>query len=176
MSTWNLDKAHSEIGFKVKHLMISTVKGQFTSFEGSMDLPDVDDIEKAKISFTADTASISTGNEMRDNHLRSADFFNSSEFSTISFSSKNITKEEGSTFKVVGDFNMHGITKEITLDVIFNGITTGLDGIKVTSFEIAGSLSRKDYGLLWNAPIEQGGVAVSDEVKLDINAEFKEVK
>jgi polyisoprenoid-binding protein YceI len=176
MSTWNLDKVHSEIGFKVKHLMISTVRGQFTSFEGSMDLPDNTNLEKAQISFTADASSINTGNEMRDNHLRSADFFNSNEFPAVSFNSKDINKKDGNTYKVIGDFTMHGITKEITLDVVFNGVTTGMDGIKVASFEIAGLLSRKDYGLLWNAPIEQGGVAVSDEVKLDINAEFKEVK
>jgi len=175
MSTWNIDKAHSEIGFKVKHLMISTVKGQFTSFEGSLDLPD-NNLEKAVVSFSADATSINTGNEMRDNHLRSADFFNSDLFPVISFKSKDIKKKEGNTFKVVGDFTMHGITKEITLDVVFNGVTTGMDGIKVTSFEISGSLNRKDYGLLWNAPIEQGGVVVSDEVKLDINAEFKEVQ
>src|SRR5574343_40853 len=108
MSTWNLDKAHSEIGFKVKHLMISTVRGQFTNFEGVMDLPDDGNFEKAKVSFTADTNSINTGNEMRDNHLRSADFFNSSEFPHTTFTSKNITKSGDNTFKVVGEFKMHG--------------------------------------------------------------------
>ena len=173
MNTWNIDKAHSEVGFKVKHLMISTVRGQFNSFEGSIVMGD-DDLEKAAISFKADTESISTNNEMRDKHLKSPDFFDSQKFPVLSFESKKIVKKDVNDFTVTGDFTMHGITKSISFDAKFNGITTGMDKSKVMSFEISGTLSRNDFGLTWNAPIEKGGVVVSDEVKLEINAEFKE--
>ncbi len=175
MKTWNIDSAHSEIGFKVKHLMISNVRGKFNSFKGSIEMED-EDFTKAVISFSADTASINTENDMRDKHLQSPDFFDSASFPTLSFKSKSITKRSDNKFEVTGELNMHGITKEIILDTTLNGTITGMDGAKMMGFEILGSLSRKDFGLTWNAPIEQGGVVVSDEVKLEINTEFKEVK
>jgi polyisoprenoid-binding protein YceI len=174
MKKWNIDSAHSEIAFKVKHLMISNVRGKFNNFAGSIDMPD-EDFTKSSISFSAEANSIDTGNSMRDGHLQSADFFNVAEFPTLTFKSKNIVKKSEVEFEVTGDFTMHGITKEIALPTTFNGMTTGMDGAKVMSFEILGSLSRNDFGLTWNAPIEQGGVVVSDVVKLEINAEFKEV-
>ena len=175
MKTWNIDNAHSEISFKVKHLMVSNVRGKFNSFEGKIELPE-EDLTKAVISFSAETKSIDTGNSMRDGHLQSPDFFNSAEFPTLTFVSTSITNKSGNDFTVTGDLTMHGITKEIVLATTFNGKVAGMDGLEVMSFEITGALSRKDFGLTWNAPIEQGGVVVSDEVKLDINAEFKEVK
>ncbi|MEI8270192.1 MAG: YceI family protein [bacterium] len=174
MKTWNLDGAHSEISFKVKHLMLSNFRGKFNSFEGKIELPE-EDLTKGIVTFSAETKSIDTGNAMRDGHLQSQDFFNSAEFPTLTFISKSITNKSGNNFIVVGDIAMHGITKEIALTTTYNGMVTGMDGIKVMSFEITGALSRKDFGLTWNAPLEQG-VVVSDEVKLDINAEFKEVK
>jgi len=175
MTTWNIDNAHSEIGFKVKHLVISNVRGKFNSFDGKIEIPD-EDFTKAIINFYAETKSIDTGNTMRDGHLQSSDFFNSAEFPTLAFVSKNITKKSDTDFLVVGELTIHGTTKEIILNTANNGIVTGMDGVKVMSFEITGTLNRKDFGLVWNAPIEQGGVVVSDEVKLDIIAEFKEVK
>ena len=175
MKKWIIDNAHSEIGFKVKHLMVSNVRGKFNSFEGSIEMSD-ENFANAVISFSANTASINTGNDMRDGHLQSPDFFNSVEFPTLTFTSKSITNKNGNDFEVAGALTMHGITKEITLDTTYNGIAVGMDSLKVMSFEIKGSLSRKDFGLTWNAPIEQGGVVVSDEVKLEIDAEFKEVK
>jgi polyisoprenoid-binding protein YceI len=175
MNTWKIDSAHSEVGFKVKHLMISTVRGQFTSFEGNIKSPD-EDLTKAEISFTAETNSINTGNEMRDNHLMSADFFDSAQFPQISFKSKNITKKDDTDYLVTGEFTMHGVTKEISFDAKFNGISIDMNKNRVMGFEISGTLSRKEFGLTWNAPIETGGVTVSDEVKLDINIECTEVK
>ena len=175
MKTWNIDSAHSEIGFKVKHLMISNVRGKFNSFKGSIEMPD-EDFTKAVISFSADTTSINTENDIRDKHLQSPDFFDSASFPTLSFKSKSITKKSDTKFEVSGELNMHGVVKEIILDTTLNGTITGMDGAKMMGFEILGSLSRKDFGLTWNAPIEQGGVVVSDEVKLEINTEFKEVK
>ena len=174
MNTWNIDSAHSEVGFKIKHLMVSTVRGKFNSFEGSIKLGD-NDLTKAEISFSADVSSIDTGNKMRDGHLISPDFFNSEEFPTLSFKSKDITKKDDTDFTVTGELTMHGITKEITFDAKFNGMTNTDKG-GVMGFEISGSLSRKEFGLTWNAPTEKGGVVVSDEVKLDINAEVKEEK
>lgn len=175
MNTWTIDSAHSEIGFKVKHLMVSTVRGQFTSFEGTVKSPD-DDLTKAEIDFTAQTSSINTNNEMRDKHLMSPDFFDSAQFPTISFKSKNITKKDAEDFVVTGDMTMHGITKELIFNAKFNGISTDMNKNRVMGFEISGSLSRKEFGLVWNAPVEQGGVVVSDEVKLDTNIECKELK
>jgi polyisoprenoid-binding protein YceI len=175
MDTWIIDTAHSEIGFKVKHLMVSTVKGQFTSFAGSIKLADKD-LTKAEITFSAETNSINTNNEMRDKHLASVDFFNSEVFPTLSFKSTKIIKKNESDYSVTGEMTMHGITKEITFDSKFNGSSTDMNKNKVMGFEISGTLSRKDFGLTWNAPIEQGGVVVSDEVKLDINIECKELK
>ena len=175
MKTWNIDSAHSEISFKVKHLMVSNVRGKFNSFEGKIELPE-EDLTKAVISFSAETKSIDTGNAMRDGHLQSPDFFNSAEFPTLTFTSTSITNKSGNDFIVVGTLTMHGVAKEVTLNTTYNGKVAGMDGLEVMSFEITGALSRKDFGLTWNAPIEQGGVVVSDEVKLDINAEFKEVK
>lgn len=175
MNTWNIDNAHSEISFKIKHLMVSTVRGQFTSFEGSINLPD-EDFTKAEILFTAQTASINTNNEMRDKHLISPDFFNAAEFPTLFFKSKNITKKDDTNFLVTGDLTMHGVTKEINFEAKWNGVSKDMNKNKVMGFEISGSLSRKEFGLIWNMPIEQGGVVVSDEVKLDINIECKKVE
>jgi polyisoprenoid-binding protein YceI len=174
MNTWNIDSAHSEVGFKVKHLMVSTVRGKFNSFEGSVKT-DGEDLTKAEISFSAKTESINTNNEMRDKHLTSPDFFNSAEFPTLSFKSTKIVKKGDDDFIVTGSLTMHGVTKEITFDAKFNGVTNTDKG-GVMGFEISGSISRQEFGLTWNAPIEKGGVMVSDEVRLDINAEVKEVK
>ena len=174
MNTWIIDTAHSEIGFKVKHLMVSTVRGQFTVFAGSIKADD--DLTKAEVAFSAETASINTNNAMRDKHLASPDFFNSAVFPTLSFKSTKISKKDDSDFLVTGELTMHGITKEITFDSKWNGASTDMNKNKVMGFEISGSLSRKDFGLTWNAPTESGGVVVSDEVKLDINVECKEVK
>ena len=175
MKTWNIDNAHSEISFKVKHLMVSNVRGKFNNFEGKIELPE-EDLTKGVVSFSAETKSIDTGNSMRDGHLQSPDFFNSAEFPTLTFVSTSITNKSGNNFIVVGTLTMHGVSKEVTLATTYNGKVAGMDGLEVMSFEITGALSRKDFDLTWNAPIEQGGVVVSDEVKLDINAEFKEAK
>lgn len=175
MNKWNIDTAHSEIGFKIKHLMISTVRGRFNDFDGSIML-EGEDFAKSQIEFTAQAASIDTKNEMRDGHLKSAEFFNTAEFPTLSFKSKEIVSKGDHEFTVKGDLTMHGITKEISLETVFNGITADIEGNKVMSFDITGTLNRIDFDLTWNKAIEAGGFALSDEVKLDITAEFKEVK
>lgn len=172
MTTWNIDKAHSEIGFKIKHLMVSNVRGHFNEFDGHITMTD-ENFTNATIEFSAKTASINTKNEMRDGHLRSAEFFNSDEFPTITFTSSSITNNGDEQYIVRGDLIMHGITKEVALDTVFNGMTKDMEGHDVMSFEVTGTINRTDFDLTWNKPIETGGFVLSDEVKLDINVEFK---
>lgn len=170
MNTWNLDQAHSTIGFKVKHLMVSTVRGSFTDFSGTLESAD-DTFENAKASFTAKAASIATGNDGRDAHLRGEDFFDVEKFPEVTFTSKSFTKK-GEAFEVVGDFTMKGVTQEIVLTATTEGVGIGMDGKKMVGFEITGSISRESFGLTWNAALETGGVAVSDTVNFDIHVEF----
>ena len=176
MSTWNIDQAHSEIGFKVKHLVVSTVKGSFANFSGSLTSSD-DTFADAKIFFEADVASITTNNAQRDGHLKSGDFFDVENSPKITFVSKSFSKNGGDSFTLVGDFTMRGVTKEITLNVVSNGINTNpMDGLRVTSFDLTGKINRMDFGVKWNVALETGGFMVSEEVMLDIGVEMKEAK
>ena len=175
MTTWKIDGAHSDIGFKVKHLMISTVRGRFTTFDGTISSPG-DNFAESSIEFSADTNSITTNNPGRDEHLHSNDFFNSAEFPKLTFTSTHISKKSENEYTVTGNITIKGVTKEISLDTLFNGYTIGIDGSRVSSFDIKGTIKRQEFGLTWNTILETGGVAVSDDVKLDIIAEFKEVK
>ncbi|MEP7376230.1 MAG: YceI family protein [Chitinophagaceae bacterium] len=171
MTTWTIDTAHSEIGFKIKHLVISTVSGKFTSFEGKLE-GDPSDLKNSKISFTADVDSIYTGNEQRDGHLKSADFFDTARYSKLTFVSTKIEHKDGSDYKVTGDLTLKGISKPITLNVEFGGIQNNFYGQTVAGFEITGKINRHDFGLTWSAVTEAGGIVVSDEVKLAINTEL----
>lgn len=171
MTTWKVDQSHSEIKFKVKHLVVSTVTGQFTSFSGTVDA-EKPDFSDAKISFEADVNSINTKNEQRDGHLKSADFFDAANYPKLTFVSKSITKKSDDEYVVAGDITIRGTTKEISLNVTYNGTTKGFGGVDVAGFEITGKLNRFDFGLHWNALTEAGGIVVSDEVKLEISAEL----
>ena len=175
MYTWNIDGMHSEIGFKIKHMMVSTVKGNFKTFEGTIVAPN-DSYENATIKFSADAGSINTNNEHRDGHLKSEDFFDVEKFPKLTFVSTKITKTGENEYEITGDFTMHGVTKEVTLKAVFNGISKNGDGDRVSGFDITGSISRKDFGLTWNAAVETGGVVVSDEVVFDMSIELKESK
>ncbi len=175
MSIWKIDTVHSQIGFKVKHLMVSTVRGNFDKFEGSITSSD-DSFENAEAELIVDMGSVNTKNEMRDNHLRSADFFEIETYPSLSFKSKSFKKKENTKFEVIGDLTLRGVTREIILNAVFNGLSIGMDGGRVASFDASGYISRKDYGLLWNKIIESGGVTVSDEVTLEISVEMKELK
>lgn len=174
MALWKVDQAHSEIKFKVKHLVVSTVTGQFTSFAGTVEA-DKPDFSDAKILFEADVNSIDTNNEQRDGHLKSADFFDAANHPKLTFASKSITKKSNDEYVVVGDMTIRGTTKEISLNVTYNGTTKGFGGVDVAGFEITGKLNRFDFGLHWNALTEAGGVVVSSEVKLEIAAEINRV-
>jgi polyisoprenoid-binding protein YceI len=171
MAIWTIDPAHSEIGFKIKHLVISTVSGKFTSFEGKL-VGDPEDFTQSQISFTADIDSINTGNEQRDGHLKSGDFFDAAKHPKLSFTSTAIVNKNGSDYKVTGDLTIRGTTKPITLNVDFGGIQNNMYGQTVAGFEITGKINRQEYGLTWSAVTEAGGIVVSDDVKLAIDAEL----
>jgi polyisoprenoid-binding protein YceI len=175
MALWKIDSAHSEINFKVKHLVVSTVRGHFKDFDASIDT-NTDDFSDAKISFEAKTNSIETGNRDRDAHLKSPDFFSAEKYSKITFESKSVERVSDYELKVKGNLTIRGVTKEIEMDVIYNGTVPGFGGKEVAGFEIKGKLNRFDFGLHWNAVTEAGGVIVSNEVKIEIVAEFNKVK
>jgi polyisoprenoid-binding protein YceI len=162
---WTLDPTHSEVTFKVKHMMITHVTGSLTDYNVEATTADGDDFTKADVSFTGKLSSINTGNEDRDKHLRSADFFEIEKNPEITFKSTSFTKS-GDDIKLVGDLTIKDITKPITLDVEFGGIGKDPWGNTKAGFTVTGKLNRKDFGLNWNAALETGGVLVSDEVKI----------
>lgn len=165
-TNWTLDNTHSEIAFKVKHMMISTVTGHFEDFQATAKT-DGDNFNDASIEFTAKTASINTKNKDRDTHLQSDDFFNSEKFPQMKFISKSFNGD-----KLVGDLTIRDITKEVTLDAELNGIAVDPYGQTKAGFEIRGEVSRKDFGLTWNAVTEAGSIVVSDKVKLVVDVQF----
>jgi polyisoprenoid-binding protein YceI len=171
MTTWKLDHSHSEIKFKARHLLVSSVTGEFREFDGKVVSED-DNFNNADIYFEADVNSIDTKNDQRDSHLKSEDFFNAGKFPKLIFESKKIEKVKEDKYKVVGDLSIRGITKEIILDVTHIGTTTGLGNTTVAGFEISGKVNRFDYGLKWNALTETGGVIVGEEIRIEINAEL----
>lgn len=171
MTNWAVDTSHSEVTFKVRHLVVSTVTGAFKHFSGTV-LADKPDFSDAQISFEADVDSIDTKNEQRDGHLKSPDFFDAANHPKLTFISKKIEKRDENEYLVTGNMTIRGTTKEIKLQATFNGQTTGFGGSTVAGFEIGGKINRHDFGLTWNATTEAGGIVVSDEVKLDINAEL----
>ena len=171
MAQWKIDPAHAEINFKVKHLVVSTVTGAFTKFDATIDA-NKEDFSDANFTFEADINSISTKNEQRDGHLKSPDFFDAANYPKMTFVSKSAKKLSDFEMQVVGDLTIHGTTKEVTLDVIYNGTVAGFGGSKVAGFEVRGKINRFDFGLQWNALTEAGGVVVSNEVKIEILAEF----
>lgn len=170
MATWTIDPMHSEIGFKVKHLVISTVSGKFKTFEGKVET-ESDDFNNAKISFSADIDSIDTGVEARDTHLKSPDFFDAANHPKLSFESTSFTNKGGSDYELQGNITIKGVTKPIALNVEYGGTGPNAYGQTVAGFELTGKINRKDFGLNWSAVTEAGGIVVSDDVKLVINVE-----
>lgn len=167
---WGFDALHSEVNFKVKHMMVSTVTGTFNSYDVKV-TTDGEDFTTAQVEFSADINSISTRNEDRDNHLKSDDFFNANEFPHMTFKSKEMIKD-GEDFKLVGDLTIRDVTKEVTLDVEFNGVAVDPYGQTKAGFEINGNINRKEFGLRWDAVTEAGSIVVSDKVKIDINLQL----
>jgi polyisoprenoid-binding protein YceI len=171
MATWQIDPSHSEIGFKVKHLVISTVSGKFSSFEGSL-VAEKEDFGDAQISFSAVIDSISTGSEQRDGHLKSADFFDAAAHPTLNFVSTALVPKGGNEFTLEGNLTIRGTAKPVRLAVEFGGTQADFYGNTVAGFELTGKINRQDFGLTWSAVTEAGGIVVSDEVKLHMNVEL----
>ncbi len=163
---WNIDTAHSEISFKVKHMMISTVTGQFEDISASVETEN-DNFINADFSFKAQIESINTKNKDRDAHLKSDDFFSAEAYPEITFNSKSF---DGS--KLIGDLTIRDITKEISLDVDFNGVAVDPYGQTKAGFEITGNLNRKEFNLTWSAVTEAGSIVVGDTIKLIIDLQF----
>ncbi len=168
---WKFDKAHTGIGFKVKHMVISTVTGKFTEYDGTIKT-DGEDFSGAKVSFTANINSINTGIEKRDNHLKSDDFFNAKKHPKMEFESTSFRKLSGNKYQLVGDLTIRGTTKRIILDVVHNGTVEDPMGNTKAGFKITGTLNRFDFGLKWSKNLDSGKLVVGKEVKLDIDVEL----
>lgn len=168
---WSLDPAHSEVVFKVKHMMIANVKGEFREFTGQLN-SDGKEFDAESISLTINAASIFTNNADRDAHLKSADFFDAENYKELLFKGTRLQKVEDDNYKLTGNLTIKDITKQITLDVEFGGINKDPWGNEKAGFSINGKLNRKDWGLTWNAALETGGVLVSEEVKLSAEVQF----
>lgn len=165
---WTLDPAHSEIQFKVRHMMIANVTGQFNSFTSEIKSPS-DDFKNARISFNADVSSIDTNNEQRDNHLKSGDFFDLEKFSNITFTTKDYN---ATTNQVSGDLTIKDVKKPITLNAEFHGINKDPYGNIKAGFSLDGKINRSDFGLNWNAALETGGLLVSEDVRIYAELQF----
>ncbi len=168
---WAIDPTHSEVQFKVKHLVISTVTGSFKSFSGTASF-DNGNLENAKISFSIDPKSIDTNQEQRDGHLKSADFFDAEKYPAITFKSNSLKHMKGDHYKLTGDLTIKGITKQVDVDVEHGG--TAMDGYGNTKmgFEVTGVIHRKEFGLTWNSVTEAGSLVVGEDIKLSANIQL----
>ena len=165
MAKWLIDPAHSEVQFKIKHLVISTVSGSFKKFEGTVQ-SEKDDFSDASVQFSAEAASVDTNNEQRDGHLKSDDFFNAVKYPKITFVSAGVEKKGNDEYILKGNLTMRDVTKPVELKVEYGGTTKDLYGQTKAGFEVTGKINRQDFGLKWSAITEAGGLVVSDDVKL----------
>lgn len=170
-TTWNFDKSHTSIGFNVTHLLITTVEGRFKEFNGTI-VTKGDSFENAEVDFWADVASIDTDNEKRDAHLKSDDFFNAEKYPKLIFKGKSMKKTGENRYKLTGDLTIRDVTKSVTLDVQYKGMTKDPWGNTKAGFRISGELNRFDYNLKWNTVTEAGGAVVSKEVELVVNVQL----
>jgi polyisoprenoid-binding protein YceI len=168
---WAIDPTHSEIGFKVKHMMFTNVSGKFEKYDGTF-ITDGDDFNNATIEFSADVDSITTGNTDRDNHLKSGDFFDAANHPKLTFKASSFSKSDDHNYELAGDLSLHGVTKFVKLDVEFSGLMTDPWGNTKAGLIITGKINRKDWGLNWNSALETGGVLVSEEVRLNIELQL----
>lgn len=171
MTKWKVDQSHSSVGFAVKHMMVSKVKGQFDSYTANIEAADLTDLTTAKIDFQVDTASINTHLEDRDTHLKSAEFFDVDKYPAIEFTSTSITRE-GDDYKVTGDLTIKDITKPVLFDVEFGGKGMNPWGVEVYGFEAEAKINREEFGLTWNAALETGGVLVGKDIKIQLELEI----
>ncbi|MFY3791945.1 YceI family protein [Ureibacillus sp. MALMAid1270] len=170
MAKFTVDQSHSQVGFEVKHMMVSKVKGQFDAYTAEVEAENLEDLTTAQIAFSFDVASINTRSVDRDNHLKSADFFDVEKYPTITFKSTNITKD-GDDYKVTGDLTIKDVTKPVTFDVEFGGKGKNPWGVDVYGFEAEAKINREEFGLTWNAALETGGVLVGKDIKIKVELE-----
>lgn len=168
---WTIDNVHSEIQFRARHMVVSNVTGKFDRFESTV-YTNGDAIEGADISFSAETASVNTGQEQRDNHLRSDDFFNAEKFPQLTFRSRSFEKKSDETYTLTGDLTIRNVTKPISLEVEYGGVVKDPFGNQRSGFTVNGKVSRKEFGLQWNALMESGGAVVGDEVRINCHVEY----
>ena len=168
---WTIDPTHSEIGFKVKHMMFTNVSGKFDTYEGTIETEE-NDFTTAKISFSAAIASIDTRNTDRDNHLKSGDFFDAENYPKLTFKGASFTKVNDHNYELTGDLTIKGVSKEVKLPVEFSGLMQDPWGNTKVGLNIEAKINRKDWGLNWNAALETGGVLVGEEVKLIIDLQL----
>jgi polyisoprenoid-binding protein YceI len=173
--TWHVDPQHVEVGFAVRHLMISTVKGHFRTVSGVV-RTEADDFTTAEVDLTIDAKSIETREDARDAHLRSADFFDVATYPTLTFKSRRVSSTTKRHYVVEGDLTIRGVTRPVSLDVVAEGFVRDPWGNEKAGFHAAGVVNRKDFGLTWNVMLETGGVVVGDEVKLDLEIELTRQK
>jgi polyisoprenoid-binding protein YceI len=164
---WAVDTAHSGIEFSVRHMVISSVKGSFNSYSATIEA-DPKDLTTASIEFTVDLASVDTRNEDRDNHLRSADFFDVEQFPTMTFKTTSVEKTDEDEYNVTGDLTLHGVTRQETFKVTYEGSGQDPWGNEKVGFSATGKLNRSDYGLVYNAALETGGVLIGDQIKVSL--------
>ena len=175
IGNWVIDPMHSEVQFKVKHLVISTVTGSFQKFDGKVEVTN-EDFTDSKISFSADIDSISTNNDQRDGHLKSDDFFNAAEFPKLTFESTSFTRIDDENFTLKGNLTIRDITKEVALNVEYGGVADDFYGNTKSGFTVEGKISRKAFGLKWDGVTEAGSVVVGDTIKLAASVQFAKVK
>lgn len=168
---WAIDPTHSEIGFKVKHMMFTNVSGKFDAFTADI-VNEEAHFETSDIRFTAEAKSINTGNTDRDNHLRSADFFDTDTFGTLTFKSTAIQKVNEGQYEIKGDLTVKDVTKNITLNAEYSGLMKDPWGNTKIGLSLTGTINRKDFGLTWNAALETGGVLVGEDIKLNAEVQF----
>lgn len=175
-STWNIDPEHTSVGFKVRHLMVSNVKGVFGKVSGIINLDD-QDLSRSSVTATIETASIDTGVAKRDAHLKSPDFLDVAKYPTMTFVSTGVVRGSGSTFKLAGNLTLHGVTKPVVLQVegVSGEIKDPMGNVR-RGASATTTINRKDYGLVWNKMLEAGGVAVGDEVVINIEVEMVKAK
>jgi polyisoprenoid-binding protein YceI len=166
--TWKIDPVHSEVGFSVRHLMVSKVRGRFTDFEGAITI--ADDPLRSRVEAVIDASSIVTGDETRDNHLRSSDFFEADTHRQIKFASTSV-RASGGDYEVVGDLTIKGVTRQVTLALEFNGVSPDPWGGKRAGFSASTEINRNDFGVTFNMPLEGGGVVVGDRVRINLEIE-----
>ncbi|HTG66831.1 MAG TPA: YceI family protein [Flavobacterium sp.] len=167
---WAIDSTHSEIGFKVKHMMFTNVSGNFSDYEANISTED-DNFENANIEFSANIDSISTNNTDRDNHLKSGDFFDAENYPKLTFKASSLTKK-GDDYELTGDLSLRGVTKTVTLPTEFSGLMKDPWGNTKAGLNISGKINRKEWGLNWNSALEAGGVLVGEEVRLNIELQL----